>query len=295
MEAPNLLEENMKRTTRIAALTTAASAIAIAGVVGVVTGASADTAVNPAVATTADASDAATCPNRPDADTIPYVGVHLRRTADGLVVRSLVSGGPAETAGIKVGDVIVSVNGVEITERGSIRDAFDGVSPGDKVTVVVDRDGASQSIVVTTGSQADRPTADEIPYFGARPERPMDGSGPPALFTVGVVDAGSPAEAAGLKVGDIITSVNGTAVSAPRDAMDAVHDLAPGDTVSLGVTRDGTTLTLTVTLGSQADNPDHPRGPHPGGMGRGMRGMQESGSTAGGATAVSNLDSGQDV
>jgi S1-C subfamily serine protease len=199
------------------------------------------------------------------------------------------------------------VNGVAVTERSLIRDAFDGVSPGDEVTVVVDRDGTSKSITVTTASQADRPAADEIPYLGARPERPMDGTGtPPTSFTVGVVDAGSPAETAGLKVGDVITSVNGTAVSDPRDAMNAVHDLAPGDTVSLGVTRDGTTLTLTATLGSQADNPNEPRGPRGGGMGDrmggGMRGQHDgqwpaggSPATTGGANAVADQVAGQNA
>lgn len=282
----------MKRTTRIAAGTTAAAAIAVAGIVGVVTGASADTVTSAALASTTDATgttDGTTVrPDRPDPATVPYFGVHLRPSADGVVVRRLVSGGPAETAGIKAGDVITSINGVALTERDSLRDALDGVVPGDTVTVVVDRDGASKTISVTTGSQADRPTAAEIPYLGARPERPMDGTGVPRSFTVGVVDAGSPAEAAGLKVGDVITSVNGTAVSDPRDAMNAVHDLAPGDTLSLGVTRDGTTMTLTVTLGSQADAPHHPRGGHGGfrggmggGMGDGPRGGMGGGNQAG--------------
>lgn len=317
----------MKRTTRIAAGATAASAIAIAGVVGVVTGASADTTVSPSVTTTTDSSNGtATRPARPDPATVPYVGVHLRLTTDGLVVRSLVPGGPAETAGIKAGDIIVSVNGVAVTERALIRNAFERVSPGDKVTVVVDRDGTSTSITITTGSQADRPAAADIPYLGAHPERPMDGTGtPPTSFTVGVVDAGSPAEAAGLKVGDVITSVNGTAIAEPRDAMDVIRDLAPGDTVSLGVTRDGATLTLTVTLGSQADAPDRPRGPRGGfaggmgggmgdqvrdrmgdrmggGMGGGMGGLHDgqplatdSTGTTGGANAVANVGGGQNL
>ncbi len=62
------------------------------------------------------------------------------------------------------------------------------------------------------------------------------------------VKAGSPADKAGLKDGDIITAINGIAVDGehPLDAL--LVQFAPDDTVSLTVLRDGQTITVPVTL-----------------------------------------------
>ncbi len=68
---------------------------------------------------------------------------------------------------------------------------------------------------------------------------------------VGIVGVagGSPAEKAGLKYGDIITAANG-AQTLTLDALNAVKEsLKVGDVMTLTVWRDGSTLTLSVTLG----------------------------------------------
>jgi S1-C subfamily serine protease len=65
------------------------------------------------------------------------------------------------------------------------------------------------------------------------------------------VVSGGPAAKAGLKAGDIITAVDGTALDGahPLDLVMSQH--APGDTVSLDVLRDGQTIKLSVTLGTR--------------------------------------------
>ena len=65
-----------------------------------------------------------------------------------------------------------------------------------------------------------------------------------------IVD-GSPAQAAGLVEGDIITAVNGTALDATRPLDLAMSQLSPGQTATLTVLRDGQTLTIPVTLGTR--------------------------------------------
>ena len=72
-------------------------------------------------------------------------------------------------------------------------------------------------------------------------------SGPGA--SVGTVVTGSPADKAGLKPGDVITAVDGKAVANADDLTAAVSTRAPGDKVTLTLRRDGTTQTVTVTLG----------------------------------------------
>ncbi|MCW0231975.1 MAG: DegQ family serine endoprotease [Ferrovibrio sp.] len=61
----------------------------------------------------------------------------------------------------------------------------------------------------------------------------------------------APAARAGLKQGDVVTTVNGQAVRDPRDLATQVAGLKAGDTTKLGVWRDGREKTISVTIGSQ--------------------------------------------
>jgi S1-C subfamily serine protease len=63
--------------------------------------------------------------------------------------------------------------------------------------------------------------------------------------------AGSPAEAAGLAEGDIITDVNGVALTATNPLDLVASQLVPGQTVTLEVLRNGQAITLTITLGTR--------------------------------------------
>jgi S1-C subfamily serine protease len=72
----------------------------------------------------------------------------------------------------------------------------------------------------------------------------------PAVQQPSIV-AGSPAEAAGLAEGDIITAVDGTALTAANPLDLVVSQLAPGETASLDVLRDGQPLTISITLGTR--------------------------------------------
>ena len=68
---------------------------------------------------------------------------------------------------------------------------------------------------------------------------------------VGTVRSGSPAATAGLKQGDVITAIDGTAVADANALTAAVGDRQPGDTIKVTVKRDGSTVQLTVKLGTR--------------------------------------------
>jgi S1-C subfamily serine protease len=62
---------------------------------------------------------------------------------------------------------------------------------------------------------------------------------------------GSPAAAAGLADGDIITSISGITIDGEHPLDAVLTQFKPGDTVTLEVLRDGTTIRLDVTLGTR--------------------------------------------
>jgi len=55
---------------------------------------------------------------------------------------------------------------------------------------------------------------------------------------VNAVDADSPAAKAGLKAGDVVTSINGKSVEEPSELIEAVHEAGDGSTLAIDYTRD---------------------------------------------------------
>jgi S1-C subfamily serine protease len=68
------------------------------------------------------------------------------------------------------------------------------------------------------------------------------------------VTPGSPGDLAGIKTGDIITSLEGQAIDASHPLEDLLVQYAPGRTVSLQLYRAGGYLTVRVTLGTRPDS-----------------------------------------
>jgi putative serine protease PepD len=65
---------------------------------------------------------------------------------------------------------------------------------------------------------------------------------------------GAPADQGGVRVGDIISRVDGTTIQAPEDISAAIENRRPGDKVAIQVKRAGATQTLQVTLGTRPEN-----------------------------------------
>ncbi len=65
------------------------------------------------------------------------------------------------------------------------------------------------------------------------------------------LDPNGPAQKAGIKVGDVIVSLDGSPVSSANALVTATRGHHPGDTVSVGIYRGTAPMTITVTLGSQ--------------------------------------------
>jgi putative serine protease PepD len=85
-----------------------------------------------------------------------FLGVSTRETEDGsagALVVSLVSGGPAQRAGISVGDLIVTFDGKPVAGADTLSGLVQARQPGDTVQVVVEHNGSSRTISVTLGTK----------------------------------------------------------------------------------------------------------------------------------------------
>ena len=75
----------------------------------------------------------------------------------------------------------------------------------------------------------------------------------PGLRRRPAVVSGSPADAAGIREGDIIVKVNDQAIDGDHPLDATLSEYAPGDTVALELLRDGQSTTVQLTLGTRPD------------------------------------------
>ncbi len=85
------------------------------------------------------------------------LGINISDGEDGVSVDGVTPGGPAAESGVETGDVIVSLDGAELSGDSPAElliAQMENVSPGDTVTLTVVRDGDEVDIEVETGSSA---------------------------------------------------------------------------------------------------------------------------------------------
>lgn len=170
--------------------------------------------------------------------------------AKGALVADISKGSPAEKAGIKRGDVILKVDGKETPTVSSLQQEIRSRRPGDRVRLEIWRDRQSIVLEATLGELKESGTAipevqkidlgfeveeitpDLVERYSLRTSRGV---------VITNVRAGSPADEAGLRPGDVILEVNRNEVTSLEDWEDALAQVSPGDTVLLLIDRGGRT------------------------------------------------------
>jgi S1-C subfamily serine protease len=184
------------------------------------------------------------------------------------VIESVVTGSPADKAGLKKGDVVLLVDGAVLSPTVALADVIGAKKPGDSVTIGVQTGNdatTKRDVKVTLGENPAKKGAAWLgvqyrPGFGMseRGGRAMPLPQMTMVAVVGSVAADSPAAKAGLRERDVISEIDGKKVTNPRMLIEAVQAKKIGDTVTLNVQRGSETKEIKVTLGVNPNDKGKP-------------------------------------
>jgi serine protease Do len=184
-------------------------------------------------------------------------GMHKPR---GALVARVLPDSPAQSAGIKVGDVIVKFNGVEVTNSSGLPPIVGSTKVGVKIPVEVVRDARDMVIQVTLGelpedtnekAQVDQPSVEKTNRIGLSVSALTDEQMSEQNVTSGVlvthVVSGA-ASRAGVRKGDIILSLDGHMIKSTSQFADLVDALEAGKSVAVLVQRNGSPTFLAIKV-----------------------------------------------
>jgi S1-C subfamily serine protease len=208
----------------------------------------------------------------------------------GAVIVEVEVDSPADEVGLQEGDIVVAVDGKELSAEETLADVIGAYDPGDTVTLDVKRPGPDEEareVTVELGQHPDdeekaylgvkyRPflpfkfqvlEAEKLPFEPWRHIRPFGGGEDLHLIPEGEevqgaiirrVEEDSPAEGADLHTGDVLTAIDGDPLEGPGDLVDRIAEHEPGDRVTLAVRQfdsedEGEEREIEVTL---AEDPD---------------------------------------
>jgi serine protease Do len=182
------------------------------------------------------------------------------KNARGALVAEPQSGSPAEKAGVKSGDVIVSVNGEAVEDARNLARRIGSLSPGTSVKLGVIRNGREDTLTLTLGElprerqaranveeHEDQGTTD-VPRLGLSLAPAKNGG--EGVVVTSVDPNGNAGDR--FKNGDVILDINGKQVSSPADVRKAVSDAHAGGkrTVLMRVKSGQATRFVAVPIGN---------------------------------------------
>lgn len=165
-------------------------------------------------------------------------------TNRGALVADVIKGSPADLAGIKQEDVIVSYDGHDIENLNAFRTAISLMPPGTKIKLTVKRDETTQQVVVTIAAVPAEVVGPNSPMqkFGFKVQPLTDDMARQlglhdlkSGVVITEIESGSPAALAGLRPGAVIVAVNRKQVDTLEQFQTALHDATKEGRVLLKV------------------------------------------------------------
>ena len=170
--------------------------------------------------------------------------MHLKESTGALVSR-VEPNTPAEKAGIKPGDVIVRLDTSDVKGASDLRNRIGLLSVGTEIHLGVVRDKKEMTVNARIGRRTvETQSGEKIDQRLAGVELGNAPSGKAAGVVVSTIDTKSNAYAAGLRQGDVITSVN----RVPVNSIDALKQVVTDSTgpLLINAQRDNTELFLVL-------------------------------------------------
>ncbi|MDD8030618.1 MAG: PDZ domain-containing protein [Acidobacteriota bacterium] len=225
-----------------------------------------------------------------------WLGVSIAEDRDGRVVITFVEDkSPAELVNLKIGDIILKIDGEDIRSSDQLVSEIRNRQPGTTINLTIERQGQIQNIKIKLGAVPEEEARRELelrfpdlfrrmPALPPMPELPrfteaerfkfgdvveqyrfigvyLEQLNPELSRYFGVLDGrgllisrinpGSPAEKAGLKVGDVIVSADGKRVETIEDLTDLIQKKKKGERLSLDIIRDKKKLKVEVEVAEE--------------------------------------------
>src|SRR5277367_1168063 len=144
--------------------------------------------------------------------------------ASGALVAGVAQGSAAEHAGIKTGDIIVSVNGTPIKSASELRNTIGMQRVGDQVEIGLLRDGKPLKVTALVAEHSEGAAVAAADVHRGLEGADLADAPEAAGVLVRAVQDGSPAAQAGLRANDLIVAVGRTPVA----TLKAFRDVAKG-------------------------------------------------------------------
>ncbi len=194
-------------------------------------------------------------------DNLPgaWLGVRLNaRTANdgGVVVARVFDGSPADRAGLRARDTIMTFGGVDVEGMKDLIRKIQQQEPGSWTGMTVQRKGKELELDLRLSERPKDITSGAMRrgWIGLRaidlPPSLREHFGAPenAGIMVSEVAVGSPAEAAGFELGDVIYEIDGVAIASPKGLLVMTEGGGVGNDYEYTVARLGAELVLEARI-----------------------------------------------
>jgi S1-C subfamily serine protease len=181
----------------------------------------------------------------------------------GFRVLGVIEDGPAARAGLRARDFIVSINGSLPNDGDALVNAIQTAGPGDSIEVVLRRgsDTLTRKIGLAERPRNPREATIRIGWIGLEaidlPAELQEHFGAPEDHgaMISHLEPGSPAEAAGFELGDVVYSVDEFPVRGARELLLRVGRAGVGNRVEIELMRGGVKIVLEATVEKEPAEP----------------------------------------
>jgi S1-C subfamily serine protease len=155
-----------------------------------------------------------------------------------LLISTVGTNGYFANAGFQPGDQIISAGGQQFANQEGFYNWLGTVQVSQRIPFLISRNGQQQTVYWTPTAQFVQeyaqaaPSGAQISFLGIQLDDQIEDAA-----IVAEVQAGTPAQRAGIRPKDVIIGVNGQQISSPDEFANATGGIQPGTAVDLAISR----------------------------------------------------------